>query len=148
MNTPKRADARQGGVPEGGGTARAYTLHAVQAVQTEPRFEFVGGSARGDRRARMAREVIAGLSRRPRSIPPKYFYDERGSRLFDAICDLPEYYLTRAEQALLQAHAGGIVQRSGARCLVEIGSGIARKTGSPPLPLSARTLSPLYLPVH
>src|SRR5258708_27668870 len=146
MNTPKRADARQGGVPEGGGTARVYTLHAVQAVQTEPRFEFVGGSATGDRRARMAREVIAGLSSRPRSIPPKYFYDERGSRLFDAICDLPEYYLTRAERSLLQTHATGIVQRSGARCLVEIGSGMARKTGSLLRAICARTLSPVYVP--
>jgi L-histidine N-alpha-methyltransferase len=94
----------------------------------------------------MAREVLAGLSRRPRSIPPKYFYDERGSRLFDAICDLPEYYLTRAEQALLQAHAGGIVQRSGVRCLVEIGSGMARKTGLLLRAIGARTLSPLYVP--
>jgi L-histidine Nalpha-methyltransferase len=94
----------------------------------------------------MAREVRSGLSSRPRSIPPKYFYDERGSRLFDAICDLPEYYLTRAEFALLQAHAAGIVQRSRARCLVEIGSGMARKTGSLLRAISARTLSPVYVP--
>jgi len=145
MNTPKRADARTGGVPEAV-ARRPFALHAVQGAQPESRFELVGGSAPADRRARMAREVVAGLSRRPRSIPPKYFYDERGSRLFDAICDLPEYYLTRAEQALLQAHAGGIVERSGARCLVEIGSGMARKTGSLLRAIGARTPSPVYVP--
>ena len=94
----------------------------------------------------MAREVLAGLANRPRSIPPKYFYDDRGSRLFDAICDLPEYYLTRAESALLKAHAAGIAQRSQARCLVEIGSGMARKTGSLLRAIGARTLSPVYVP--
>jgi L-histidine N-alpha-methyltransferase len=118
----------------------------MQAVHPETRFELVGGSARSDRRSRMASEVRAGLSNRPRSIPPKYFYDERGSLLFDAICDLPEYYLTRAERSLLQTHSAGIVQRSGARCLVEIGSGMARKTGSLLRAICARTLSPLYVP--
>ena len=46
-------------------------------------------------------DVVAGLSLPQKSIPPKYFYDERGSQLFDAICDVPEYYPTRTEAALL-----------------------------------------------
>jgi len=100
----------------------------------------------GERRARMAREVRAGLTRTPRSIPPKYFYDERGSKLFDAICELPEYYLTRAERELLIAHADGIVGDTGATALVELGSGMARKTGLLVRALCARNPSPLYVP--
>ena len=94
----------------------------------------------------MACEVRAGLSSVPRTISPKYFYDEEGSRLFDAICDLPEYYLTRAEQALLDRHANGILARTGATALVEIGSGMARKTGPLVRALCARAVSPRYVP--
>ena len=100
----------------------------------------------GERRSRMAREVRAGLTSTPRSIPPKYFYDERGSKLFDAICELPEYYLTRAERELLVAHADAIVGDTGATALVELGSGMARKTGLLVRALCARRPSPLYVP--
>lgn len=73
-------------------------------------------------------EVIAGLTRRPRRIPPKFFYDERGSELFDAICRTEEYYPTRTEQALLQQHAGEIAELIGERCLlIEPGSGNSEK---------------------
>lgn len=73
-------------------------------------------------------EVIAGLKRRPRRIPPKFFYDERGSELFDAICRTEEYYPTRTEQALLQQHAGEIADLIGERCLlIEPGSGTSEK---------------------
>jgi L-histidine N-alpha-methyltransferase len=99
----------------------------------------------GDRIDAMRREIYAGLTGAPRSIPPKYFYDEAGSRLFDAICLLPEYYLTRAEYALLERHARGIVERTGAEVLVEIGSGMARKTGLLVGPLCARARSPRYV---
>ena len=99
-----------------------------------------------ERRARMAREVRAGLTSTPRSIPPKYFYDERGSKLFDAICELPEYYLTRAERELLVAHADAIVGDTGATALVELGSGMARKTRLLVRALCARRPSPLYVP--
>jgi L-histidine N-alpha-methyltransferase len=85
------------------------------------------GQASG-RRA-MAAEVRAALAVRPRSIPSKYFYDATGSELFDRICELPEYYLTRAEHALLERHAGDIAETTGAESLLEIGSGMARKTG-------------------
>ena len=74
-------------------------------------------------------EVIAGLSVHPKTLPSKYFYDAEGSRLFEAICDLPEYYLTRTETALLQRIAPDIAARipEGA-ALVEFGSGASTKT--------------------
>jgi L-histidine N-alpha-methyltransferase len=108
-------------------------------------FETTRGARPGDRMAAMRREIYAGLTASPRSIPPKYFYDEEGSRLFDAICLLPEYYLTRAEYALLERHASGIVDRAGAEVLVEIGSGMARKTGLLVGALCARARSPRYV---
>jgi L-histidine N-alpha-methyltransferase len=100
----------------------------------------------GEHRDRMAREVRAGLTSTPRSIPPKYFYDERGSKLFDSICELPEYYLTRAERELLAAHAGDLVGAARATSLVELGSGMARKTGLIVRALCSVTSSPLYVP--
>jgi L-histidine N-alpha-methyltransferase len=99
-----------------------------------------------DAHGAMAREIRAGLAREPRSIPPKYFYDERGSRLFDAICELPEYDLTRAERALLERHAAEIVAFVGASTLVELGSGMARKTSLLVEALCARSESPRYVP--
>jgi L-histidine N-alpha-methyltransferase len=81
----------------------------------------------GARRA-IADEVRAGLSRSLKELPPKYFYDERGSRLFDAITALPEYYPTRCEREILNRHAPEIVAESGAGELVELGSGTASKT--------------------
>ena len=60
--------------------------------------------------ARMLADVRAGLLAPHKSLPPTYFYDAAGSRLFDRITRLPEYYLTRAERALLEAHAHGIVR--------------------------------------
>ena len=94
----------------------------------------------------MRRDARAGLSRAPRSIPPKYFYDEAGSLLFDAICELPEYYLTRAERALLARYADSIVHEARAGSIVEIGSGMARKTGLLVNALCARAADPLYVP--
>ncbi|OYX72723.1 MAG: L-histidine N(alpha)-methyltransferase [Caulobacter sp. 35-67-4] len=74
-------------------------------------------------------DVVAGLSAQPKTLPSKYFYDAEGSRLFEAICDLPEYYLTRTETALLQQIAPEIAARipEGA-VLVEFGSGASVKT--------------------
>ncbi len=75
------------------------------------------------------RDVLQGLSRRPRALPCKHFYDKAGSLLFDRICELPEYYLTRAETALLDAHVDEIVGAVGPRAvLVEFGSGSSVKT--------------------
>lgn len=73
-------------------------------------------------------ELRSGLSRRPLSIPSKYFYDDRGSALFDAICDLPEYYVTRTEKALLDLRSQEIASITAANELVELGAGTARKT--------------------
>jgi L-histidine N-alpha-methyltransferase len=118
----------------------------VAAVEINARFELVRGRRPADPRTSMAREVAAGLSGQPRSISPKYFYDAVGSRLFDAICELPEYYPTRSERALLELHADRIVGRTGARSLVEIGSGMARKTGLLAKALCERHAAPLYVP--
>lgn len=75
------------------------------------------------------REVIAGLSRAQKSLPPKFFYDERGSALFESICELPEYYLTRTELALMGEKAHEMARHLGAGCvLIEYGSGSGRKT--------------------
>lgn len=75
------------------------------------------------------RDVLAGLAGTPRCIPSKYFYDERGSRLFDAITRTPEYYPTRAEQAIMEAHVGEMAAAIGPRAvLVEYGSGSSIKT--------------------
>lgn len=99
-------------------------------------------------RSTLAADVRAGLATRPRSIPPKHFYDSVGSALFDAICDLPEYYLTRAERALLERHATTIVDRAGSpSTLVELGSGMARKTSLLVDAMVRRASSPLYVPL-
>lgn len=73
-------------------------------------------------------DVRRGLGAHPRTLPPKWLYDDRGSELFDAITRLPEYYPTEAERALLVAHADEIVTRSGADTVVELGSGTSDKT--------------------
>ena len=76
----------------------------------------------------LADDVLDGLTRPLKELPPKHFYDTRGSELFDAICELPEYYPTRTERAILDACAAEIVATTGAGELVELGSGSARKT--------------------
>ena len=78
--------------------------------------------------AQMAEDVRAGLGSRPRSLPPTYFYDARGSELFDEITRLPEYYPTRAEREILDARVGEIAARTGAETLIELGSGTSEKT--------------------
>jgi L-histidine N-alpha-methyltransferase len=69
-----------------------------------------------------------GLLSRPRSLPPKYFYDAQGSELFDRICATPEYYPTRTEDALLARSAGQIIAAARPRHIIELGSGASRKT--------------------
>jgi dimethylhistidine N-methyltransferase len=89
-------------------------------------------------------DVIAGLSLPEKSLSPKYFYDAEGSRLFEAICRLDEYYPTRCEIALTRAHLDDIARFAGARCqLIEYGSGESLKTR-----LLIRRLRPsAYIPV-
>jgi L-histidine N-alpha-methyltransferase len=73
-------------------------------------------------------DVAAGLTRTPKELPPKWFYDERGSALFDEITRLPEYYPTRAEREILHARSADVAALTGAHTLVELGSGSAEKT--------------------
>ncbi|MFN2563991.1 MAG: L-histidine N(alpha)-methyltransferase [Gemmatimonadaceae bacterium] len=81
------------------------------------------------KRGRMRDDVRAGLlGSSQKELPPTYFYDATGSRLFDEITRLPEYYLTRAERQLLEAHAGDIMRRGRPRALAELGSGTSTKT--------------------
>jgi L-histidine Nalpha-methyltransferase len=79
-------------------------------------------------RRRMRADAIAGLRGDPKSIPPVWFYDERGSQLFEEITRLPEYYPTRAERQLLETHAATIAGLSKADTLVELGAGSCEKT--------------------
>jgi L-histidine Nalpha-methyltransferase len=89
-------------------------------------------------------EVFAGLSARPRTLSPRWFYDHRGSELFEAITELPEYYPTRAEYNILREHAEAIARITGVgRALIELGSGSSVKT---PLLLNALASS-AYVPI-
>jgi L-histidine N-alpha-methyltransferase len=81
-----------------------------------------------DAAADLRADVRAGLTATPKSLPPRWFYDERGSALFDEITRLPEYYPTAAERAVLAAHAGDVAAATRAEVLVELGSGTSDKT--------------------
>jgi len=95
---------------------------------TEPQIE-IAVHLNAEGAEQMAREIHAGLSAEPKELAPKYFYDERGSQLFEQITALPEYYPTRAERAILAERSGEIVAAAGEpTMLVELGSGSAAKT--------------------
>jgi len=79
-------------------------------------------------REQMLRDVADGLSKSPKQLSPKYFYDERGSELFEEITQLPEYYLTRAERQLLEQRITAIIRSVRPCSLVELGAGSATKT--------------------
>ncbi len=79
-------------------------------------------------RRQLGDDVRAGLSASPKELPPKWFYDERGCELFDAITRLPEYYPTRRERSILEARAGEVARLTTADTLVELGSGTSEKT--------------------
>jgi L-histidine Nalpha-methyltransferase len=81
-----------------------------------------------DLRRELAEDVRAGLTRAPKELPPRWFYDERGSQLFDEITQLPEYYLTRREREILAERAPEVAALTGAGTLVELGSGTSEKT--------------------
>ncbi len=81
-----------------------------------------------ERVALLRSEARRGLLSRPKALPPKWFYDARGSTLFEAITRLPEYYLTRREREILDARAGEIARRTRAATLIELGAGSAEKT--------------------
>jgi L-histidine N-alpha-methyltransferase len=102
------------GPDEGRGQARRLRL---QVLITE-----------ADRLEMLRAEARRGLTRQPKELPPKWFYDERGSALFDEITRLPEYYLTRREREILNARAPEIAAVTGAETLIELGSGSSEKT--------------------
>jgi dimethylhistidine N-methyltransferase len=92
-----------------------------------------------------ARDVVAGLTARPKRLPPKYFYDETGSRLFSEITRTPEYYPTRSEIAILEARSGEIGRLFPTRtALIELGSGSSRKVR---ILLDAAACIAAYVPV-
>jgi dimethylhistidine N-methyltransferase len=110
------------------------TVHA-RVARHEPSVE----------QTQFACDVIAGLTARPKRLPPKYFYDEAGSRLFEQITELPEYYPTRSELAILNAHAAEIACLLPApTALVEFGSGSSRKAR---ILLAASPAIAAYVPV-
>jgi len=123
-------------MPENSGR---WTLDVADRLRVDVR------ASNGDASS-LLEDARKGLSSVPKSIPPKYFYDERGSKLFAAICDLPEYYLTRIEQALLDERAGEIIALTRPTHLVEIGSGGARKTRTLLDAIADAGLPAVYLP--
>jgi L-histidine N-alpha-methyltransferase len=82
----------------------------------------------GSQERSLAEDVLDGLTRPFKELPPKHFYDARGAELFDRICELPEYYPTRAERAILERTASELAALTNAVELVELGSGTAAKT--------------------
>ena len=89
--------------------------------------------------------VLTGLSATPKSVPSKWIYDERGSRLFEAVCEAPEYYPTRTEVSLMEAHVDEIATLAGPDCaLVEFGCGASHKVR---LLLDALARPTVYVPV-
>ncbi|HEX9482440.1 MAG TPA: L-histidine N(alpha)-methyltransferase [Solirubrobacteraceae bacterium] len=94
---------------------------AEPAIQIDSHLD--GGQERS-----LADDVLDGLTRPFKELPPKHFYDARGAELFDRICELPEYYPTRAERAILERFSAELAEMTGAVELVELGSGTAAKT--------------------
>ena len=81
-----------------------------------------------ERAGALRADVLRGLTSEPKQLSPQWFYDERGSALFDEITRLPEYYLTEREREILREHAGEVAQLTQANTLVELGSGTSEKT--------------------
>jgi L-histidine Nalpha-methyltransferase len=96
-------------------------LLCTEAIRVE---SYVGP---GDERS-LADDVLDGLTKPFKELPPKHFYDATGAELFDQICEQPEYYPTRAERAILEQRSAEIAEATGATELVELGSGTAAKT--------------------
>ncbi len=92
-------------------------------------FRPLEGNLCGPDTRRFRADVLRGLGMAAKELPCKYFYDERGSRLFEQICELDEYYLTRTELAIMRQFAGAMAAALGPNCaLAEFGSGSSTKT--------------------
>lgn len=96
---------------------------------------------------RMLAEVAEGLSAPQKELSPKYFYDQRGSELFEEITRLPEYYQTRTERALLEASMLALIQELGTRTLIELGAGSAEKSRVILNAMRAAGTAELYVPI-
>jgi L-histidine Nalpha-methyltransferase len=96
---------------------------------------------------RMLAEVAAGLSAPQKELPPKYFYDHRGSELFEEITRLPEYYPTRTERALLEAWMPALIPQLGTRTLIELGAGSAEKSRIILSAMRATRSGGVYVPI-
>jgi len=107
------------------------------------------GAARAYRNPnpRMLAEVAAGLSAPQKELPPKYFYDQRGSELFEEITRLPEYYQTRTEHAILEAWMPELIPELGTRALVELGAGNAEKSRLIIAAMRSAGTAELYVPI-
>lgn len=119
-------------------------MPAFERVVPDLRFDVYRG---GDWIADFANDVYTGLSAEPRQLQPKYFYDARGSELFDRITELPEYYPTRVERSILAERGAEIVAAAGATSLVELGSGSSEKTELLLEPLLDARGEAVYVPI-
>ncbi len=108
--------------------SQAYLKHRFLQEERLQIKRLVNLSASSETEINIGNDVIQGLTQTPKSLPPKYFYDDRGSVLFEQICELSEYYPTRTETLILRQYAGEIAQITGACELVELGSGSSTKT--------------------
>jgi L-histidine N-alpha-methyltransferase len=97
------------------------------AIQPSPLIQ-IDSHLDGANERSLAEDVLDGLTRPFKELPPKHLYDARGAELFDRICELPEYYPTRTERAILEEQAAFVAELTGAVELVELGSGTAAKT--------------------
>jgi len=120
----------------------------IEAVsRADDRQSIIVGPVTGDPVARFARSVADGLRASPPRLESRYLYDETGSRLFEEICEQPEYYLTRTEDALLERHAEELDAITGSVTLIELGSGNAAKTERLLAAYAAGGRRVLYVPV-
>jgi L-histidine N-alpha-methyltransferase len=119
----------------------------TERALAEPAVRIDSYLATGGSLASMAADVRAGLLSEPMELPPKYFYDTRGSELFDAITRLPEYYPTRCERQIINRNAAEIARVTGASELVELGSGTASKTRALLYAMAAEGTLARYVPV-
>jgi L-histidine N-alpha-methyltransferase len=116
--------------------------------QTSSRRFVVHDLTKQNGHANFAREVRAGLTANPKQLFPKYLYDALGSKLFEAICHVEEYYLTRAETEILSRHAGEIVASvPDCQTLIELGSGSAEKTRNVIEALQRHQPNLLFVPI-
>ena len=125
--------------------------HVPAVSRSEPRRDprlYIHNLVKRDPLTGLAEDVRKGLTAQPKRFLPKYFYDELGSQLFEAICLLPEYYLTRAENEILKHFADEIVGAvAGRKTLIEMGSGSASKTRLIIEALLRRQNELLFMPV-